>query len=414
MILARLALRNLMRQRRRTALTLMVVVAGFLALSLAGGFMAQTFQGLADAAIRGGLGHLQVMPKDSMEGDEAQSLEKALPDGESLAARLREDPAVMEVLPRIQFMGLLSSGAKSVAFLGTAVNPVLEPRFMACTEALKGGIQASGGTGSQWLSADSAAREVILGVGLARALGATVGSSLTLMSTTRDGALNAVDVEVAGLQDLGLRELNDRFLTVSLATADQLLDAGAARSRLSVVLRRPEHTAAEQARLQVLLPETSVKPWFELASFYRQVKLLYFAIFGFMGLVLFLVVLLATANTLLMSVMERVREFGILRAMGLQPGQLLFLLQWEGALLGLMGSVLGLAATLLLRTGLNVLHLQMPAPPGTSHGYELNIHFVPGVYALVAVGLQMTIQVSALFPGLKAARLRIVEALRHV
>jgi len=89
MILARLALRNLLRQRRRTALTLMVVVAGFLALSLAGGFMAQTFQGLADGAIRGGLGHLQVMPRDTMEGDEAQSLEKSLPDGEALAAQLR-------------------------------------------------------------------------------------------------------------------------------------------------------------------------------------------------------------------------------------------------------------------------------------------------------------------------------------
>ena len=111
MILARLALRNLLRQRRRTALTLMVVVAGFLALSLAGGFMAQTFQGLADGAIRGGLGHLQVMPTSAMEGDEAQSLEKALPDGEALAARLRRDPAVAEVLPRVQFMGLLSSGA---------------------------------------------------------------------------------------------------------------------------------------------------------------------------------------------------------------------------------------------------------------------------------------------------------------
>jgi putative ABC transport system permease protein len=157
-----------------------------------------------------------------------------------------------------------------------------------------------------------------------------------------------------------------------------------------------------------------VKPWFELASFYRQVKLLYFAIFGFMGLVLFLVVLLATVNTLLMSVMERVREFGVLRAMGLQPGQLLALLQWEGAFLGLLGSVLGLAAALLLRAGLNALHLQMPAPPGTSHGYELNIHLVPGVYLAVAMGLQATIQLSALFPGLKAARLRIVEALRHV
>ncbi|WP_243302997.1 ABC transporter permease [Geothrix oryzisoli] len=414
MILPRLALRNLLRQRRRTALTLMVVVAGFLALALAGGFMAQTFQGLSDSAIRGGLGHLQVMPPGALEGDEAQSLEKALPDGEALAARLRRDPAVAEVLPRTQFMGLLSSGAKSVAFLGTAVDPVLEPKHMACLDALKNGAKAPGGAGSRWLSADPSAREVILGAGLARSLGASVGSLLTLMSTTRDGALNAVDVEVVGLQDLGLRELNDRLLTVSLATAGQLVDAGSARSRLSVVLKRPQDTAAELARIQALLPETSVKPWFELASFYRQVKLLYYAIFGFMGLVLFLVVLLATANTLLMSVMERVREFGVLRAMGLQPGQLVALLQWEGAFLGLFGSLLGLAATLVLRAGLNALHIQMPAPPGTSHGYELDIHFVPMVYAIVALGLQATLQLSALFPGLKAARLRIVEALRHV
>lgn len=414
MILARLALRNLLRQRRRTALTLMVVVAGFLALSLAGGFMAQTFQGLSDGAIRGGLGHLQVMPPEALEGEEAQSLEKALPDGEALAARLRQDPAVAEVLPRIQFMGLLSSGPRSVAFLGTAVDPALEPKHMACLDSLKDGAKTPGGAGSRWLSPDPAVREVILGAGLARSLGASVGTLLTLMSTTRDGALNAVDVEVAGLQDLGLKELNDRVLTVSLATAGQLLDAGPARSRLSIVLKRPQDTAAEQGRIQALLPGTSVKPWFELASFYRQVKLLYFAIFGFMGLVLFLVVLLATVNTLLMSVMERVREFGVLRAMGLQPGQLLALLQWEGAFLGLLGSALGLGATLLLRAGLNALHLQMPAPPGTSHGYELNIHLVPGVYLAVAVGLQATIQLSALFPGLKAARLRIVEALRHV
>ena len=414
MILARLALRNLLRQRRRTALTLLVVVAGFVALSLAGGFMAQTFQGLSDAAIRGGLGHLQVLPAGEAEGDEAQSLARSLPEGEALAARLREDPAVAEVLPRIQFMGLLSSGPRSVAFLGTAVDPVREPRFMACLDALKDGAKAPGGTGSRWLSGDPAAREAILGTGLAKALGASVGSSLTLMSTTRDGALNAVDVEVVGLQDLGLKELNDRALTVSLATASQLLEAGPARSALSVVLRHPGDAAREAARIQAALPGTTARPWFELAAFYRQVRMLYAAIFGFMGLVLFLVVLLATANTLLMSVMERVREFGVLRAMGLRPGQLLSLLQWEGAFLGLLGSALGLAATLLLRAGLNALHLQMPAPPGTSHGYELDIHLVPLVYLAAALGLQLTLQISALFPGAKAARLRIVAALRHV
>lgn len=415
MILARLALRNVLRNRRRTALTLLVVIAGYMSLSLAGGFMAQTFDGLSQAAIRGGIGHIQLLHPHALEGDEGQSLEFAIPDGEALAARLRNDPAIADVLPRIQFMGLLSNGPKSVAFLGTGVDPVREPKFMAVLDSLKDGAKANGGAGSHWLSSTSGSREVILGVGLAKSLGASVGSSLTLMSTNKDGGLNALDVEVVGLQDMGLRELNERMLTVSLDTAVNLVDAGPARSRLSLLLKHPEATARELPRIQTLAGrEVQALPWFELASFYKQVKLLYLAIFGFMGLVLFLVVLLATANTLLMSVMERVREFGTLRAMGLQARQLTALLQWEGALLGLCGSGLGLLLTLLFRLAVNALHLQMPAPPGTSHGYELNIHFVPLVYLGVFIGLQLTLQFSALFPGLKAAKLRIVEALRHV
>ena len=415
MILPRLALRNVLRNRRRTVLTLLVVIAGFMALNLAGGFMAQTFDALSQAAIRGGIGHIQLLNQNALEGDEGQSLEFAIPDGEALAARLRTDPAVAEVLPRIQFMGLLSNGPKSVAFLGTGVDPVREPQYMAVLDSLKDGAKAKGGAGSHWLSNATGSRDVILGVGLAKSLGASVGSSLTLMSTNKDGGLNALDVEVVGLQDLGLRELNERVLTVSLETAAALVDAGPARSRLSILLKHPDNTARELPRIQALVGrDAQALPWYELASFYKQVKLLYLAIFGFMGLVLFLVVLLATANTLLMSVMERVREFGMLRAMGLQAQQLTALLQWEGALLGLCGSGLGLLLTLIFRLAVNALHLQMPAPPDTSHGYELNIHFVPMVYLGVFIGLQLTLQFSALLPGLKAAKLRIVEALRHV
>ncbi|HWQ07532.1 MAG TPA: FtsX-like permease family protein, partial [Holophaga sp.] len=234
-------------------------------------------------------------------------------------------------------------------------------------------------------------------------------------STTVDGALNAVDVEVAGLEDLGLKELNDRSLCVSLETGASLVSAGPLRSRLSVVLRRPGDAGTEAKRLAGLAGSgAEARPWFELASFYRQVKLLYLAIFGFMGMVLAIVVLLGTANTLLMSVMERLRELGTLRAVGMRPGRLVALLQWEGAILGLCGSLGGLVVTLLLRVILNALHLQMPAPPGVSHGYELNIQLVPAVYLGSFLGLQAVIQLSALFPGLKAARIRITEALRHV
>ncbi len=414
MILARLALRNLLRQRRRSLLTLLVLVAGFTALSLAGGFMAQTFQGLSDGAIRGGLGHVQILPAGGLEGGEEGSLEKALEGGEALAARLRQDADVAEVLPRIQFMGLLSSGPKSVAFLGSAVDPTREATHMAVADRVREGAKAPGGAGSRWLSAQPEAREVILGIGLAKSLGASMGSALTLMSTTKAGSLNAVDVEVVGLQDLGLRELNDRALTVSLDTAELLLQAEGARSRLSVVLKDPGKADAASLRLAKERPGLEAHPWHQLAAFYQQVRMLYFAIFGFMGLVLFLVVFLATANTLLMSVMERIREFGVLRATGLQARQLIALLQWEGAFLGLAGSLAGLAFTLIFRAGMNALHYQMPAPPGTSHGYELFIHFVPAVYLAAFLFLQLTLQLSALLPGLKAARLRVVEALRHV
>ena len=441
MILPRLALRNVRRNRRRTLLTMAVVVAGYVALAMAGGFMAQTFAGLADGAIRGGIGHLQVLDPRVLEGDEGQSLEFSLADGEGLAEKIRQDPAVAEVLPRIQFMGLLSNGSASVAFLGTGVDPAKEARHMSVEERVRDAARAPGsrGAGGRWLGQDPAVREVVLGTGLARSLGAKVGTSLTLMGTTKDGALNAVDVEVVGLQDLGLKEMNDRFLATSLETAKVLTEAGSARSRLSVVLKRSADLKLALPRIAALCNSIAVsleqaakghiaegearrathrtcvvRPWTELATFYGQVKLLYLAIFGFMGLVLFLVVLLATANTLLMSVMERLREFGTLRAVGLRPGQLLALLQWEGAILGLAGCAVGLVLTLLLRAGLNALHQQMPAPPGTSHGYELNIHLVPWIYLGAFLFLQAVLQLSALAPGLKAARLRITEALRHV
>ena len=83
MILAHLAFRSVLRQRRRSLLTVAVLATGFLALALAGGFAQQTFQGLAEGAIRGGLGHVQILNPAALSGDEAQSLEHGLPEGET-------------------------------------------------------------------------------------------------------------------------------------------------------------------------------------------------------------------------------------------------------------------------------------------------------------------------------------------
>lgn len=393
-MLRRMALRNLLRQKRRSGFALAILAVGFLALALAGGFMAQTFRALSEGAILGGLGHLQVLPESPEEG-------ALLPEDPSREARLAADPAVRAVLPRIELMGLLSAGGRSRAVLATAVAPDAEYRH------LDGAARLSSG---RWVEAGGA----LLGLGLAQALGVKPGDALNLMATLPDGAVNAIELRVSGLQDLGMKELNDRSLLLSLEDGERLLDRPGARSRLSLVLFKPERLDAARAHLAPLAgPQTRMATWREGAAFYQQVRLLYFAIFGFLGLVLALVVLLAVSALLMMGVLERMREFATLRALGLEPARLLGLIQLEAAWLGLAGSLLGLLLTLGLRALLNALHLQLPPPPGTSHGYELRIAFVPGITLGVALALQAVVQAAALLPALKALKLRISEALRH-
>lgn len=393
-MLRRLALRNLLRQKRRSAFALAILSLGFLALALAGGFMAQTFRALEEGAIQGGLGHLQVTPADTEEN-------ALLPEAEILRQRLSQDPGVLAVLPRIEMMGLLTAAGRSRAVMATAVDPEAEYRHLRGADRLSAG---------RWVEPGGA----LLGLGLAQALGVKVGDSLNLMATLPDGALNAIDLRVVGFQDLGMKELNERSVLLALPDGQRLLERPGAASRLSVLLRHPDRLSVEQLRIAPLAGNgTRTQTWRELASFYQQVRMLYFAIFGFLGLVLALVVLLAVAAMLMVGVLERMREFGTLRAIGLAPRRLLGLIQVEAALLGLLGTVLGLVLTLGLRSLLNGLHLQLPPPPGTSHGYELRIALVPGVYLGVALLLQAVVQAAALLPAVKAARLRISEALRH-
>jgi putative ABC transport system permease protein len=222
------ALRNVARNRRRSLLTGGVVVCGFAAIALSGGFMAQSLEGLREGTIRNGVGHLQVAhPSAFAAGPESSSLDRGLSRAAEIESILRAEPAVEEVLPRIELVGLATDGRRSVAFVGTGLDPPAEARTMDPPEALVAG---------RWLAGRDE-QGVVLGSGLASALSVGVDDGVTLVVTTTDGVLNAVDAQVVGLAAIPIRELNDRFLATSLALADELLTAGGRVSKLVVVLR---------------------------------------------------------------------------------------------------------------------------------------------------------------------------------
>jgi putative ABC transport system permease protein len=402
-----MAWRNLVRQKRRSILMIAVVTFGFAAFALAGGFIAQSFEGLKEGTIKS-VGDLQIVDRRAVGKAEEMTLEFGLPDAKRARALVAANPEVASVLPRIDFVGLATTGSKSVPFLGVGVDPEPEAAATLAPELIVSGryLQGDGGDG------------VVLGTGLAAALNVKPGQRVTMLATTPDGSLNAVDGIVSGLADVRIKELNDRYVAAGAGLVSRLLQSGETVSKLVVFLKPgadESRAAAGIARsLEAAGYPIVVRHWKELATFYEQVKLLYIGIFGFVGAVLVVIVILSAAIVMTMAVTERTREVGTLRAIGTRPARILRMFLVEGVVIALSGCVAGMLLALVVRSILNASGIMLPPPPGATHGMPINVKAYPLAYGAGLLAMVLTMAIASYFPARRAARIRIVDALTHV
>jgi putative ABC transport system permease protein len=384
-----------------------VVTFGFAAFALAGGFIAQSFEALKEGTIRS-VGHLQIVDRRAVGRAEEATLEFGIPDARRAREAAAKGPGVAAVLPRIDFVGLATNGARSVPFLGVGVDPEPEAAATLAPELVVSGKYLSGDGGDG----------IVLGTGLAAALDVKVGDRVTLMATTPDGSLNAVDGIVEGLADVKIKELNDRYLAGGLPLVSRLLQSGETVSKLVVFLKPDASEEKAAAALEKALSEAgfpvAVQRWQDLAVFYGQVKLLYIGIFGFVGAVLVVIVILSAAIVMTMAVTERTREIGTLRALGTRPSGILRLFLAEGVVIAVAGCLAGTALALVVRAALNASGIMLPPPPGATSGTPIHVNFYALAYAAGLVGMLVTMAIAAYFPARRASRIAIVEALAHV
>jgi putative ABC transport system permease protein len=402
-----LAWRNVVRQKRRSLLMIAVVTFGFAAFALAGGFIAQSFEALREGTIRS-VGDLQIVDRRAVAGSEEATLEFGIHDAKRARTLAAQDPAVAAVLPRIDFVGLATNGTRSVPFLGVGVDPGPEAAATLAPELIVSGRYISGDGGDG----------IVLGTGLASALGVKPGDRVTLMATTPDGSLNALDGIVTGLADVRIKELNDRYLAGGIALVARLLQSGETVSKLVVFLKPHSNEDRAAARLAKALQAAGypivIRHWQELAVFYGQVRLLYIGIFGFVGAVLIVIVILSAAIVMTMAVTERTREIGTLRALGTRPAGILRMFLAEGAVIALGGCVAGIVLALVVRAVLNASGLVLPPPPGATHGMPINVKLYPLAYAVGFLAMLLTMGIASYFPARRASRVTIVDALSHV
>jgi putative ABC transport system permease protein len=418
---AALSLRNLARNRRRTALSLAVVAAGAAALVVTAGFVRFSFDGLREAMIHGGLGHLEIADAAAVAGRVA-ALDRppspALAGWQELRKRLEAESApsgarIVAVGANLHLMGLAQTAdGRSASFVGVGVEPDRE-RAMGFETRVRAG---DGLPDSPSPPGDESA---LVARGLAESLGVGPGDTITLVATTDTGSLNALDVRIAGVITTGVAELDTRYLKLQLAAAQRLAQTETV-SNLLVGLDDTRGTEAALAAVRARLAEPptagalAVTPWTERAPFYAQVRDLYLGIFVFLGTIVVVLVVLAASNTLVMAVLERVREIGTLRAIGTSRGQIAALIVAEAAWLGLIGAVLGGGLGLVAILGLNAAGLRMPPPPGAVDPIDLRLAIVPDAFLGAAALLVAVLLVAAIVPAARAARLSIVDALGHV
>jgi putative ABC transport system permease protein len=404
-MLARIAFRNIFRNRRRSALTLFVVIFGAVALILFGGYKEMTFRGLRESTIRDRLGHIQIYAQGYLDHENQKPLEHGLDRMEDVRRVVEQDARVEITTSEIGLIGLVSNGEKSETFLATAVEPDRDHRKRR-----------------QWILQGSSlspgeSDDVIIGQGLAASMSARPGDYLTLMTTTVHGSLNAMDVRVAGIFSTGVKEYDDRAVKMALAGAQRLLQTKKVE-KLIVILKDTSDTDGVKRDLERNFQSRQwpldVRDWSQLATFYHQVMSLYNGIFGFLGIVVFAVVILSVANTVMMSTFERTREIGTLMSMGTSRLRIWTLFLFEGFFVGLLGGTMGLMAGALLGEGINRLHLMLPPPPGYTMGYTLQILLRPSILVTALVIALVTATLSSVVPAFKASRLKIVDALGHI
>lgn len=403
MAMIKLAARNIFRQKVRTGMTLAAIVFGVVGLILSGGFIQDIFVQLGEALIHSQSGHLQVVKKGYFTYGSRSPEKYLMAQPEAVRDKIAAIPAVDEVLVRVNFSGLLNNGRTDWPIVAEGVEPDKEARLGSFMHIVEG----------RQLS-DKDQFGITLGQGVARTLKVAPGDRISLLMNTPEGALNTMEFEVVGVFQSFSKDFDDRAVRLSIGAAHELLGTTGANS-LVVSLKKTEDTAMVAEQLEALVPagRYEVRTWMQLNDFYEKTIALYQQQFGFLQLIILAMVLLSVANSVNMSIFERVGEFGTMMAVGGRRRDVFQLILTESALIGLIGSAIGVIVGILLALLISRIGIPMPPPPNANLGYMASIEVVPlEVLRALAIGLSATIAASVL-PAVRVVRTSVVDALRQ-
>ncbi len=402
-MILKIALRSTLRQKRRTILTALTMFGGFVLASVSVGWSDGTYSRIINMFTRNRLGHIQVHGQGYLD---KPSIYNTIEDYKKAGQKIGDLDGVEAWAPRVFSAGLASVSDNSTAAQVIGVNPLLEQKATRFDRKITKGESF----------ADTASHSAILGTGLATVLKAEVGDSVIIVSQAADGSIANDIYEIVGLLQSG-DTMSDRMsLYLHISDAQELFFLPDQAHEIAVIVHDLDKVDVMTDKIRKTLdnPELSVKPWQEFArSFYQAMRAdqqgMWIMIF-----VIVLIVAIGVLNTVLMSVLERTKEYGVQKAIGTQPGQIFLQVIYEVNAIALVSVIIGAGLSIIANSMLSVHGIDLPQA-FTYGGIEFKTMYsevsLQSLY-IPALTVILAASIVSIFPALRAAHIEPAKAMR--
>jgi len=410
MKLARIAFRNIRRNRRRSLLSGTAIAVAAMAITFLFSYMAGFLGDYESNVVRYIAGHVRIRHAEYDEYEQLNPIHLSVADYEEVVRELEAQEGVAAVVPRTRFFTAIYRDDQTFGGVGLGVDFEREKGMMRIQDALETGRLPQAGE-----------REMLLSAGLAQELNLEVGEKLTLLTKNKYMGMSGMTFLVTGIVRFQVAGFNESFFLMPIGTAARFLKMDDEATEVLVRLEdsRQVDAFAEKARLLLSSSgrdELSVKAWTKVGIIYGMMRYAQ-NIYDIFALIFFLLASTVIINTTMMVIFERMREIGTIAAMGMTPREIvrLFFLEafYIGGIASLVGVLVGAAITLPLSiTGINM--------GGVMEGVSLEISSVLyprlNIRSTVFVFFYSTAiaSLASFIPSRRAAKIEPVEALRAV
>ena len=402
-MLAGIAWRNIWRNKKRSAVILISITLGLCGGILATGIMIGMAESMVNTSIDRNLGHVQI---HSTAFKENRSINSVIPGALNLEDSLRSIAGVTGVSARTIIEGMASSPETNSGVQIIGIDP---PAESSVTTIAKCVVQG------EFLN-PKYPMMAIIGRDLAKKLGLKIGSKLVLSFAGRDGSIIYGSFRIVGLFDTGSSIFDKSSVMARRDDLAALLGSSPLIHEIAVRLQSAQLVPEALSRIKTLVPHLAVESWKDLAPELRltsettDISMLFF-----LGIIL-LGLLFGITNTMLMSVLDRVREFGVLMAIGMKRRRVFWLVMLETVFLSISGGIVGvtLGAVLVWITQTTGINLSVVAEGLSSYGIASVLYpHVPLVLYVELAGLVIvTALAAAIYPGIKATKLNPAASIR--